>query len=156
MYCHPHTSICKCIYIYYIYTDTGTHICFMCKQLSKGILYPLAVKSTHRTGSSSLKGAVRSGRLPSFCRCAIITSLYIYIYIYVYIHTHTPLWLTGGKKKKSNIYHSVSDYRWFTKLTGSLPVSGWAHLGAQVRVVSPSRSISRSHHMKTASTVPHT
>ena len=42
------------------------------------------------------------------------------------------------------------------KLTGRLVESGWAHLGAQVRMISPSGSISRSHHMKIASTVPST
>ena len=43
-----------------------------------------------------------------------------------------------------------------SKLTGRLVESGWAHLGAQVRMISPSGSISRSHHMKIASTVPST
>ena len=35
----------------------------VCKQLLKGIVYPLAVKSTPRSGSGSPKGAVRSSRL---------------------------------------------------------------------------------------------
>ena len=51
---------------------------FVCKQRLKGgpLVYPLAVQSTPRTGSSSPKGAVRSSRLPSICRRAFITSLH--------------------------------------------------------------------------------
>ena len=50
---------------------------FLCATSLKGIVYPRAVKSTPRTGSISPKGAVRSSRLPSFCRRAFITFLYI-------------------------------------------------------------------------------
>ena len=52
----------------------------VCANSLKGIVYPLAVKSTPHTGSSSPKGAVRSSRLPSLCRRTFITSLDIYMY----------------------------------------------------------------------------
>ena len=45
---------------------------FVCANSLKGIVYPLAVKSTPRTGSSSPKGAVRYSRLPSFYRRAVV------------------------------------------------------------------------------------
>ena len=39
-------------------------VLFVCKQLLKGLVYPLYVKSAPRTGSGSAKGTVRSSRLP--------------------------------------------------------------------------------------------